>query len=250
MAQLMLALILLFQQGTKTAATLDTCGAADFNDPKGAAEFLATLQRAVAKNDRGLVLSLIQFPIMYKGSLLEQKDFSRRYDEILNPEALQALSQQQISDVYCDSIGLAIGRGEIWFSQLPGGHEFKVTVLYQNRYARAGVQSFTEADSVDEFFLKFQAAMAHEDRPAVASMIEYPLEVATQKGTAVVRNKADLLKRYDFVFNAKVKRKLAMRNLHDLFATDHGIGVGDGEIWIGAPDPSRKLGPVVMGVSH
>ncbi|PZQ45285.1 MAG: hypothetical protein DI551_07850 [Micavibrio aeruginosavorus] len=99
------------------------------------------------------------------------------------------------------------------------------------RFAAAGID---DAQMVDEFLVEFQAALAKDDRDAVARMISYPLGIFVQgKLVRDYRSLAQVKEGYDDLFTDKVKAAVQRAKPESLFANDQGVMISDGEVWLG-----------------
>jgi len=98
----------------------------------------------------------------------------------------------------------------------------------RGKYEAAGI---SDSKAAENFFLHLQQAVRNNQRAKVAAMMSYPISVRVRSRKVKLRAKADLLKRYDFVFNKKVKHALAAQKIPDLFANWQGIMIGNGELW-------------------
>jgi hypothetical protein len=98
----------------------------------------------------------------------------------------------------------------------------------EHKYSVAGID---DDRAVEAFLAELKEAVAKNDRAKVASMVNFPLRVNNDRRKTLVRRRADLLRRYDAVFNRKVKEALAKQTAADLFVNYQGVMVGDGEIW-------------------
>jgi hypothetical protein len=111
------------------------------------AAFLQTLKDAVARNDRPKVAFLVQYPTMVslngRGqpfAINDPETFVKNYDAIMNKRVLAALKEAEVSNLFANSQGVSIGRGEIWFSglcengQLQGCREFVVRITKINNH--------------------------------------------------------------------------------------------------------------------
>jgi hypothetical protein len=229
------------------------CEAGGISKRSDALQFLSQLQHAVAVEDRAAVTSMIRFPVGYavpgSPTQLSEREFDARYDQILSPEVKAILARQEVDQLFCDSNGAAIGHGEIWFGPSAGTDIFKIGQFSLSKYARAGVESMADTETMDRTFLAFQRAVKRDDRSAVASMMEYPLRLDTAKGEIKLKSPAALLSRYDFVFDAQVKRAVASTSLSDLFARNDGVAIKGGIVWFRPPTGRGKWTPKVSSVA-
>jgi hypothetical protein len=111
--------------------------------------------------------------------------------------------------------------------------------LAENPYAAAGISSPAH---VTQFLARLKQAMAADDRPAVAAMVNYPLTVYGSGGGSVTyRDPAVLRARYAAVFTPEVKAAVAVAKPDNLFARDQGVMIGNGEIWMNEVHGSMKI---------
>jgi len=85
---------------------------------------------------------------------------------------------------------------------------------------------------VAEFLDELQAAIAANDRDHVASLIHYPLRVATKDRRFIVRSKADLIDQYDRIFPPEIKNVLMSEQPDCANISSRGpLMFGDGTVW-------------------
>ena len=105
-------------------------------------------------------------------------------------------------------------------------------------FRAAGLDSDQEAKV---FYLRFQRAVAENDKRVVAGMVSYPLNVyfsgnANQKRYTEIMDRKAFIKNYDRLFSEKLRSFIAsidVNSVDDLWGNYHGIAVGRGVIWIG-----------------
>lgn len=83
----------------------------------------------------------------------------------------------------------------------------------------------------EAFLAKLKKAVAADDRPTVASMIDYPVKARIGKKAVSIKGADRFLADYDKVFTAKVKEAVARQTYATLFANAEGVMIGDGELW-------------------
>ena len=82
--------------------------------------FLAQLQTAVRKSDRGAVIKLIAFPLRVNSGGRSQvyrdaRSVRRDYDRIFTPPVTRAILNQRFDRLFGRDLGMAIGDGQVWF---------------------------------------------------------------------------------------------------------------------------------------
>ncbi len=99
-------------------------------------------------------------------------------------------------------------------------------------------------DRISAFFARFQLAVAADDRNGVVSMSKFPLRVNSKKLPSVA-SPAELLERWDRVFTARVKRKVASAEPRDVFCRDGTNAMfGAGVVWAEAADGELRISVV------
>ena len=97
---------------------------------ENAAEFeaaFASLQKAVAANDRSRVADLVLYPLRVNGWRDELKgkgtfmfatkpEFLDNYDEIMTPPVRKTIVEQKIAKLFVNWQGVMVGNGEAWLS--------------------------------------------------------------------------------------------------------------------------------------
>lgn len=101
---------------------------------------------------------------------------------------------------------------------------------------------FGEHERYLAFFRELKDAVARDDRPAVAGLVNYPLSVFDGRRRTVVRSPAELLQRYPAVFNDNVVRAVKAQDAEGLFANWRGVMVGSGQVWFSGICPVRDGG--------
>jgi len=82
------------------------------------------------------------------------------------------------------------------------------------------------------FLTELKSAVEASNKTKVASMIRFPLRVATPKKQIEIKNREEFLYNYDHIFTPAVKAKIADEaSSRCLFANWQGFMVGDGEVW-------------------
>lgn len=125
--------------------------------------------------------------------------------------------------------GFELALGHIWWRQ---GE--------QSRYANAG---FDDADAVDDFARKFQAAVVKRDATAVAAMVQYPIKVSLRGKRVTLANAAALKREFAAVFDSEFTSRIAACATAHLFSRSEGVMLGNGEVWLApAREPAAKSG--------
>jgi hypothetical protein len=90
--------------------------------------FLTEFQTALAKDDRIKVALLVNYPVSAanmkrKFNLKTEEEFLQAYDEFFTPLVKKIIAAQRPSCVnLMGSKGFMLARGEVWFTEYPGGH--------------------------------------------------------------------------------------------------------------------------------
>src|SRR5262249_50534210 len=108
-------------------------------DDREVEQFFISFKGAVAKNDKKKVISFIIFPTeVYLASSCRAKirneaDFLSKYDQIFDETFKQVILQTEAQDLWANWSGVAMPRGEIWFSGIiedvrrPEKYKIKIT---------------------------------------------------------------------------------------------------------------------------
>ncbi len=117
--------ILVLSNFTSTAPATATgsYSVGGFDDAEKFEKFYDNLRADVAKGDKAATASLfsypmsIHFPPKKKLVLISNKaEMLKNFDRIFNPQAKKALQKTKTADLFCNSQGVMIGNGEIWFT--------------------------------------------------------------------------------------------------------------------------------------
>lgn len=157
--------------------------------------------------------------------------FSQIVKYKINSVENSVLSHSEISDSL-NSSALSNLSEEIVNSQYENSEKAN------KRFGIAGVDDDIE---VKKIYLKFQKAVAENDRKTVSTLLEYPLRVyystdVSRKKYRFIKNRKEFSRDYDKIFGNKLKKfiaKIDVENKEDIWARYDGIAVGRGVIWIG-----------------
>ncbi|CAM4364114.1 hypothetical protein FHS16_002779 [Paenibacillus endophyticus] len=99
-----------------------------------------------------------------------------------------------------------------------------------NPFAAAGID---DPAAFIRMFESAQAAVAADEKVAVAALILLPLQVNGETPYTVT-SRDDFIAKYDEIMTKPVKDALAAQKVDELFVRDQGVMVGIGELWFGA----------------
>jgi hypothetical protein len=69
------------------------------------------------------------------------------------------------------------------------------------------------------------------DKQKVAMMARYPLNVYLNGRPRVFLRRSQVVKEYDQLFTASMKKAIVTQTAECLFANSQGVLIGDGEVW-------------------
>ena len=96
-------------------------------------KFVASLQKALAADDKNAVAALVSYPLMVSvgGQDLEVEDkaaFVSQYDRIITKEIKQNILAQPLNDIFVNKQGVMVGSdGKVW--ALPDGKALRIAVI-------------------------------------------------------------------------------------------------------------------------
>ncbi|KKB11916.1 hypothetical protein VE25_10215 [Devosia geojensis] len=118
--------------GMLLAASLTTASAQSVEDVNGRIESLLggsdtfaaafeVLQDAVETQDKATVASLVRYPLNItldgrRIAIAGEEEFVARYDEIVTPEVVEAVTSQVYADLFVNADGVMFGDGEVWMN--------------------------------------------------------------------------------------------------------------------------------------
>ena len=122
--------------------------------------------------------------------------------------------------------------------EIENSHQHHIAEFKNERFGVAGVDDDKE---IKDLYLKFQKAVAEDDRKMVSTLLEYPFRAYFSNDVGRIKyrfinNRKEFLKAYDRIFDEKLKNfitKIDVENEEDIWARYDGIAVGRGVIWIG-----------------
>jgi hypothetical protein len=89
---------------------------------KAGAQFIVTLQKAVAANDRAAVVHMINYPVRVNQAhkthrlITSPELLLREYDAVFTPFVRHAITSDKVADMYISNSGVAIDRGVVWLT--------------------------------------------------------------------------------------------------------------------------------------
>lgn len=118
----------------QSAADVDKSLDQLFGEHKPYADFLATLQAAVASDDKKGVAGLVDYPFQARigGKSVKIKDadhFVADYDKVITAKVKAAVAKQTYATLFANWQGVMIGDGEIWFSGVGDGKQVRIIAI-------------------------------------------------------------------------------------------------------------------------
>ena len=105
------------------------------------------------------------------------------------------------------------------------------SVLGESRDEICSIPSRPDCRQAVAVFEAFQKAVTNDERMAVASMISFPLHVRLGGKKALIKDKSQLLRHYDTVFDSSVKCAIAHARETQVRGNSRGFTVDDGVVW-------------------
>jgi hypothetical protein len=101
--------------------------------------FLSELQRTVRATDAAAVASLASYPLRVtaggeRREIPDARAFELAYSEIVTPHVKAAIEAATVENLFANSQGVRIGRGEVWFGGVypEGSSDYVVQILTIN----------------------------------------------------------------------------------------------------------------------
>jgi len=101
---------------------------AGFQDAHTVHRFLSTLQRAIRKNDREIVVQAVKYPLqVHRGGetliIQDAAGFRREFDQWMTPAIQAAILQAPDHGLFCAPQGIMVGAGYVWLGPVAGTPE-------------------------------------------------------------------------------------------------------------------------------
>jgi hypothetical protein len=90
------------------------------------------------------------------------------------------------------------------------------------------------------FFDRVHMALEHDDRQALASLINYPLRTSIDHKQTMVRNRQQFLAHFEEIFDKGVRCEVLSARENDVWGNWQGFMVGGGAIWFDGIIPRGK----------
>lgn len=121
-----------------TAADVDKQLTTLFGASEPYKKFLTDLQTATAAEDKKAVAAMVSYPFKTK---VEGKDVTyekaseleKAYDDVFTPRVLVAIKSQTYETLFANDMGVMIGNGEVWFSEIGEGEDKAVKIIGINQ---------------------------------------------------------------------------------------------------------------------
>lgn len=99
----------------------------------------------------------------------------------------------------------------------------------------------TSAEAIDHFLDRLRAALAKNDRAAVAAMADYPLRAWDGKRNVKIKSRSALLADFDRIFDDGLRKTIHDASAKTAWANWQGVMFDDGRIWIRPVSPTDEL---------
>lgn len=125
-------------EAAPTEADMDAQLTALYGDAAPYKAFLADLKTATEAEDKKAVTAMVDYPFTTKVGG-EDKTFENAaaleadYDEVFRPGILVAIKNQTYETLFARDMGVMIGSGEVWFSEVGEGEEKAVKIIGINQ---------------------------------------------------------------------------------------------------------------------
>jgi hypothetical protein len=121
-----------------TAADVDKQLTTLFGDPAPYKAFLTDLQKATAEEDKKTVAAMVSYPLKTKVAGKDETfekaaDLVKAYDDVFTPAILVAIKSQTYETLFANDMGVMIGTGQVWFSEIGEGEEKAVKIIGINQ---------------------------------------------------------------------------------------------------------------------
>ena len=121
-----------------TAADVDKQLTTLFGDPAPYKAFLTDLQKATADGDEKAVAAMVSYPFTTKVdgkdvTFESAADLTKSYDDVFTPGVLVAIKSQTYETLFANDMGVMIGNGQVWFSEIGEGEEKAVKIIGINQ---------------------------------------------------------------------------------------------------------------------
>ena len=112
--------------------------------------------------------------------------------------------------------------------------------IYDDNYSSWNSAGFTDPIGFIKFIQQMQVWIAENNKEAIASSINYPLD------NPKIKNKTEFLKNYDIYINNNVKKALREQDLQNIFRNYQGAMIGNGQVWF----RETKLGYKIVAINY
>lgn len=100
-----------------------------------------------------------------------------------------------------------------------------------------------------DVFDRLQQGIAADDKPAVAALVVYPLEVRIDGKQRKIRNADQFVASWDGIVTPEIVRVVSKQRYRDLFVNWQGVMLGDGQVWINGICRDNACKKVDVGVT-
>ena len=119
-------LIVLFAAASSPARAENPYAVAGISNPAQVTQFLARLKQAVAADDRAAIAGMVNYPLRVNSAAGRPTFYrnaaalSTNYARVFTPDIKEAVAATQTDNLFARDLGVMIGDGEIWMSEIRG----------------------------------------------------------------------------------------------------------------------------------
>jgi hypothetical protein len=99
----------------------------------------------------------------------------------------------------------------------------------------------TDAAAVKKFLLQLQQAVAKDQREVVSGLVNYPMSAWAGEGNITVRNRRELVAKYNAIFTRRLQKTIAEATLETTWANWQGVMIDSGRIWFRPVEQGSNL---------
>jgi hypothetical protein len=92
------------------------------------------------------------------------------------------------------------------------------------------------AGRAEKFLMQIQAAVKVSNSQKFASLVRYPIVIATGTKKVQIRTAADLIRKYPSIVTSTMKQAILAQDPKCLFANGQGVMIDHGQIWFAEQD--------------
>jgi hypothetical protein len=98
-------------------------------------------------------------------------------------------------------------------------------------FKERGVVELYQRNEATVFLATLKDLIRWDNRPAIAKLVRFPLDLNQGRQTVKIKNKAEFLARYQEIFSPELKSRVLEQQPEEIYSDQRGYMIGNGKLW-------------------